>query len=948
MSDRGRRILVAAAGVLCLLPWVLQTAIGYLPESAVPVIAVSVKLSGTFPESVERHITLPLEEAFDGLPGLRTMTSTSRNEHSRVLLRFDENTDTDAAYLSVSQAVDRAASRFPANAQRPAIHRSDPSARPVFVVTMPTRPEEELRRLFARAEGAGMVTIGGGRRTEVLIEVDPERMAAVGVSHEDIVARLRNAQASGTISRTLRNPVTLRERLFAIDEFDRLLVGPGIALQEVAAVTPVSPPTESISRVDGRRCSVVSVSPAGNANAVALCRRLRRVVDELEAFEILYDHGADIEAALSEAIRAMAFGAAGVVAMTVLLVGRFRSALVVAGCVPFCAYLAVATLAALAIDLDVFGLAGVAIGTGLAVDACAVYLDLSRRLSTSTCRPLITSAATTVVVFLPLVFAPRSTAVQFASLAIAVSVSVIGSLLYAFALMPAFLGTPPAGSRRPPEETSRLRGREAYLERLVEKSVSVVSRRPATARFLTAVLAGATPLLLLMPASGTAEDSGIGRGKNLMRVVVEYPVDTVVEAVELDARHLETRLASSDLIEMVAVTYEAERAGFSLRVSDYQKAQRLVRNIVGSGDVSGFVYFPDGSQEEESVPVVVLANDPVEAQSTAAVVGRAAQSLPGAKQVVYQFKTRPRVTRFVIDTEKAALHGVSPRSAAEALYWAHATPVAMKWLSPEGEVDVRLRTINRGRERDSMGNPAHGVLVHPSNARGRAAVPLSTILTRERETVANHIERYNRRYAARLFVDTNRLDARRVRTHLQHIVDEMPRAAGTSVIVDPDAPVRRRRRRKLGLAGALSFFSVVAVVAAAFQSPRAVTFCVLQMLLGWALPALYLRVSHISLTPTVLVGLVVTAGVAVNNAIIVTDTVSEMARPTYTTAEVLRRSLRPIVAATATTILGVLPLAFLGPSTPLAITSRILGLGCLGSIPAIVLTFPVSSLARKT
>ncbi len=907
-----RRLFLFAALILLLLPPAARIPLGFLPGEGSPVVSVTVELKGSFAETVEATITLPLEEELYELPGLKSISSVSQAAESRVLLVFDERTAPETAYLAVRDAVDRSSVRFPGNAQRPRIDQSDPSARPLFVVAMPPTEEEELRRRFEQIEGVGTVFVGGGARRELLLAPDRPRLATTGRSIPDLVGRLQSDGVVGSFHRKNEAPLFLDTRPRRVREFGGLLLAPGVPLSGLAHLTVSSTEGESVSRINGRATSVVTVTAAGGANDVALCRRLRHLTASIPGAEILYDYGRRVEDALSEAAIALGIGAAAVALATLLFVRRPGSAAAVAGTIPFCALVSVAILSVLGMELDVMSLAGIAVGVGLVVDAGIIYLEFSSQKARS---PVLLGGITTVVVFVPLIFAPPSLSTRFAGLAVAIVASVGASMLYVFGLLPAL-----------PGDRNRAPGRGSPARETTLPSWFVCAfRQIGGARRWTVIPiclgALAAPLLLV----SLPRDARTALEDGLLRVTLEYPAATTSRAVEADARRLEEELVIHSAVRRVTATFEDERARFEIVCGECRRVRRYLEGEAEKGYLSGFLFFPDDTPDEARVLVIITAENPVDARDAAQEVARAAEALLTARGVLFHFKESPDAAVVRVDVAAARLSGVSPRLPASALYWSSAGPVAAKWRPPGDEIDIRIPKSGRS------GNELLAELL----VAGERATSLGTMASLSLEPSIGRLDRYNRRAGARLSVLTGRQEAQETATALQKSLGGLTLPRGTTVVVNPEAGDRETERRSLLLMGMLSLFLVLAVVLAAFESLPAVRFCLLQLPLSWLAPAAYLSLTGSSLSPAVALGLVVTTGVAVNNTILV----YESARVTGP-IRALWSSLRPIATASATTIVGVVPLVFVGSASILGQVAVVLSAGSLGSFAALLATFP--------
>src|SRR6476661_3270237 len=193
----------------------LAGALGYralpvsaLPEVDFPTIQVTTQLPGASPETVETLITASLERQFGQIPGLVTMTSQSAEGTSQITLQFQAGRSMDSAAQDVQAAINAAAGTLPAGLPYPPTYsKVNPADAPILTMalTSDTRPvdvmsdaaDTMLQPKLSEIEGVGRVTVQGTMRPAVRIRVDPARLAAYGLSMEDVRTAITGANVNG-------------------------------------------------------------------------------------------------------------------------------------------------------------------------------------------------------------------------------------------------------------------------------------------------------------------------------------------------------------------------------------------------------------------------------------------------------------------------------------------------------------------------------------------------------------------------------------------------------------------------------------------------------------------------------------------------------------------------------------------------------------------------------
>ncbi len=199
---------VAATLAIVLLGSVSLTRlpVTLLPDVTLPVLTVRTSYPGAAAEEVSRFVAEPLEAAVAATPGLVELRSVSRNGEAVTTLRFAWGTDMPATILTVRERLDQARARLPEDAERPTLLTSDPGERPIAVIGLTglndlrllgrTAEDVHARRLEQIA-GVASVAVVGAPEDEIRIEVDPERMRALGISTDQVATAVQNANANG-------------------------------------------------------------------------------------------------------------------------------------------------------------------------------------------------------------------------------------------------------------------------------------------------------------------------------------------------------------------------------------------------------------------------------------------------------------------------------------------------------------------------------------------------------------------------------------------------------------------------------------------------------------------------------------------------------------------------------------------------------------------------------
>ena len=519
-----RPIAVVAAVLMVIMFGMVglaQIPIQLTPDVREPVITVSTTWPGASPVEVEREIVNRQEEVLKGLEGLANMVSSSQDSFGEVTLEFETSHDMGQALLLVANRLDRVTG-YPEEADEPSLStasaednaiawfivRHDPNAavKPE-VHTFGDFVEDVIQDRVERVKGVARTTLYGGSERELQIVVDPEEMARYGLTVPEVVARLREADASITagdvdegkrryVVRTdgeLNSPERVRAvvlrgaQSLEAERFGRVTVG------DIAVVAFGHHDPSEYIRTDGVPSLAFSAVREAGANVIETMDGIRATVDEMNAtivpeagllLELVYDETVYIESAIDLVLQNVYVG--GVLAALILLL-FLRSAgatAIISLAIPISVIGSFVAMAMLGRSINVISLAGIAFAVGMAVDAAIVVLENIYRLrqegrstrdaayhgAVGVWGAVFVSALTTVLVFVPILIMELEVGQLFRDIAVAISVAVMLSLVVSITVIPALANRLLRGDLK----DSRARRRLPVIDGLAERFVRAV------------------------------------------------------------------------------------------------------------------------------------------------------------------------------------------------------------------------------------------------------------------------------------------------------------------------------------------------------------------------------------------------------------------------------------------------------------------------------------------
>lgn len=470
-------LLVLMFGLLGLnrMPYQLS------PTVTEPEITVTTTWPGATPYEIERDIIEEQESVLKGIPGLTEMESTSFNGQGQITLRFAIGTDVDNALLRVSNKMGEVRS-YPENVEKPVISATGSATDPVIwmilktdgenpapVSTYRTFFEDEIRQHLERVKGVADLFVGGGTKKEMHVAVRPERLAAYGLTANELMSVLRSENinvSAGTMGVGRREfRVRTVGELKSPEEIGNIVLRSTgqrrITLSDVADVSFGFEKRTVAMMHNAKEGIAIGIKPEAGANVLELTDRVEETVKWLNAEKLgpkdihlqwVYDQRPYILGAIDLLKENILIGGAFAILVLVVFLRSFSSTVVAASAIPISIVGTFIFLAALGRTLNVVSLAGIAFAVGMLVDNAIVVLeniDRHRKMgkppsasayegAKEVWGAVLASTLTTVAVFLPIVFMKDVSGQLFRDIAVAISSAVVLSLFVSISVIPMF------------------------------------------------------------------------------------------------------------------------------------------------------------------------------------------------------------------------------------------------------------------------------------------------------------------------------------------------------------------------------------------------------------------------------------------------------------------------------------------------------------------------------
>ncbi len=448
-----------------------------LPDIAQPTINVRVNYTGVGPLEMEELITRPLEQQLSAVSGVRQMNSTSSEGNSQIQMNFEWGHDLNEAMDDIRTRIDRVRGRLPEDADPPVIQKFDPNSQPILRLAVESvdgsldrvqlreLSEQTLSPRLERVYGVAAVTVDGGLRRQIHVELSREKTTALDLSVDRVVNVLRTENQNipiGEIYRGDRSFLMRSQGQFEnLDQIKNIVVltktGVPVYLKDIAEVTDSTEDIRSVLRINGKPGVRLQVTKQSGTNTVQIAQDVRAEVERINRevpgvrLTLLQDNAKFIERAISAVSEHVMIGSVLVILIIFLFLRSPRSTLIVATSIPISVVGTFALLYFSGMTLNTMTFGGLALGVGMIVDAAIVVLENSYRHmehhgkdrltasiegSEEVWSAILASILTHIAVFVPLLFLTGVSSVMFRQLSFVVVFSLAMSLFVAVTLVP--------------------------------------------------------------------------------------------------------------------------------------------------------------------------------------------------------------------------------------------------------------------------------------------------------------------------------------------------------------------------------------------------------------------------------------------------------------------------------------------------------------------------------
>ncbi|MGM8215054.1 efflux RND transporter permease subunit [Bacillaceae bacterium W0354] len=930
------------------------------PDIDLPIAVVATSYDGASPQEVEQLVTRPIESSVSNIEGIEMVQAQSQPGSSLVVMMFSTGTNLDNALLNVRERIDQVKGFLPSGANDPSVLRFDPSQMPVMMVSLSgddpallhTIAEDEIQPIFERQEGVGSVTVEGGVVEEVQVILDQQRLNQYGLSSQQILQAINSSNQSmsgGVIARgTQELQIRIPGEYDSLEEIKATLIQtPGnefVRLSDVATVERKERDKTGYSFVNGKEAVVLSILKKTDGNTVSVSDEIQGAFDEARErlpenveLNVVIDTADFIRQSISSVVQNLLLGGLFAILVLLLFLKSFRATLVIGLSIPISVIATFSLMYFTGETVNVLTMGGLALGIGMMVDSSIVILEhiityrergyslkeAAKLGATEIAPAVIASTTTTLVVFLPIVFTQGIASEIFTPLALTVAFSLIASLVASITLVP-MLSSKMLG------KIAADGGRRYWFNRLLDKVIHFYQkilrgalRLRKTTLFVTFVvfvgsLALITQLgLAFMPEADQGQIEIVATtpsGTNL-ETTLEV-TEKINEIIEKDNDVVESSYISVGSPGGMAFGTTASNASYMIQLVPKEERDITTEEILRKWDEQ-IQDIPGAEIKVNILGGSISTGDPIQIQLTGAdfdVLGEISEQVVDViaevdgvhNPTTSAERGRPEM-QIIVDRDQAAEYGLTYQSVMGQIGAALNGQVATQFRTGSDELDVRVMTPVEDRQ--NMEDIEQLKIMTPTGEQ----ISLSNVATLELVEGPVSLTRQNQQRLVTVSSGIVGRDLGSVVSDIESQLEGMDFPEGYTYSIGGEAEEMAEAFSDLALALVFAIFLVYAVMAVQFENflhPFVIMFSLPTMVIGVVIG---LFVTGLPLSIPAFIGLIMLAGIVVNNAIVLVDYINILRRKGAERFEAIieagKTRLRPILMTSLTTILGMVPLS---------------------------------------
>jgi HAE1 family hydrophobic/amphiphilic exporter-1 len=947
--------------------------IDFYPEMEYPAIMVFTSYSGANASDVERNISEIIENNLNTVTGVKEITSTSRDNVSVVTLEFEYGTSLDGAANDVRDALGLVTAMLPDGAEDPIIFKFSTNMMPIlfFAVTaeesyagIEDELDEKIVNPLNRIDGVGSISLLGVPTRQVAVNIDPRRLEAYNLTIEQIgsilAAENLNTPSGNVEMGEMSYPLRIQGEFAESDQIKNIVVGnfegKTIRLKDVATVNDSLKLMNLDEKINGRPGISMMIQKQSGANTVKVAREINQKLAELQKtlpadVQILkiFDTSDYISDSISNLTETLLFAFLFVVLVVIFFLGRWRATFIIILTIPISLISAFIYLGISGNTINIISLSALSIAIGMVVDDAIVVLEnISKHIERgSTPREasiyatnevwlaVIASTMTIIAVFFPMTLVSGMMGVMFQQLGWIVTITIGASAVAAITLTPMLSSKLLVleSKKKAPGRFSHDRIVLPWLNKLDDfyvrtlkwslhhKRIVIISS--LTIFIVSLVMAGMFLKTEFIPETdqgqlsaevelqaGVRVDETVKIARKIDAYINEYvpEKELVSTSAGSDDNAGYTALfqnSGSNIINVtlaLVATDKRERSVFEI-AEEFRKYLATIPEIVkysvttGDGGMSG---------STNTVDVEIFGYDFDKTSTLANDIAERIRKVEGAREVlVSREKSKPEL-RITLDQDKMSQNGLNTAMVSNMIRNRVVGLTASQFRESGNEYDIVVRFEENFR--NSISDIENIGLTTPTGI-----VRLGEIGKIQEFWSPPNVERKRRERVVTVSTTPYKVALGEMATNIKAEIAKMDIPAGVMVNVGGAYEDLTDSMIDLATLFLVSLILVYIVMASQFESLKMPLIIMASIPFSFTGVILILLITKTTLSVIAMLGAIMLVGIVVKNAIVLVDFTNLMRDRNYELDEAITRAgrsrLRPVIMTTATTILGMLPLA---------------------------------------
>ncbi len=917
-----------------------------IPDIELPMYLVNTVYPGADPTTIDELVTSKIEDAAETLSGVDSVASYSYNDYCMVLLTYDYGQNMNDAYTSLSAALDML--DLPDDAQEPVIIEMDVNQVPTVSISATSSGSSDMmayidQTVVPALEGVGNVArveVTGGRTNYVRVRLNEDSMRQYGLNISSIAQQVGaadyNVPAGKIKAGSQEISINTSADFLSLQTLENTTLttatGAQIRLKDVAKISMGVKNPSSISRYNGAENVTIQVYKVQSASTVRVASNVRKALDRIEkqdagvTFDMMYDSGKEITSALKSVGETLALGV--VFAMLVLLIffGDLRASLIVGSSMPLSVFATLVIMYLLGFDLNIITMGALVIAIGMIVDNSIVVIESCFRATDqgldfpeaavrgagTVMMSIVASTITTCVVYVPMTLIEGLSGQMFSQLGVIIVVAMIASLISALCIVPLLYVYVRPREKKENTANSVLDRVRAGYDRLLRK---LLYRKKTTLFVSVLLLIGSfflasTLTFELIPADYNGSITITADFRPGMRLeIMDKEMETIGEMVSKDP-YFENYSLSISGSQAVVTAYAVKKCKRSSEDAVQQYTQALSAStgadisIAPSGGSSSSM---SSSVSGSTVDVVVQGENQDSLAQACQQVEEMMAAIPGVLHVKSDASTRQTAGHIVVDPQKAGAAGLAPAQIAMDLYQTMNGVTAAHMVMDGNEYDIILNYA------DGTYEDVNQLMNKPLTGAAGNTITLHDVASIEYRQQLQMIQKTDGKIQNTVSVTPSKGMKGKVTKAVNEAKKNMTLPQGVEFTSSSLEDMQDENLSAIFMAILAGIFLVFLVMAMQFESPRfslMVMTCIPFSLIG---SFLLLFIMRSSMNMVSMMGFLMLMGIAVNNGILLVDTVNQE-REHMSLEEALvtagRIRLRPILMTTLTTILAMVPMGW--------------------------------------